>query len=158
MARARSPTKQVEESAQVAPTEEIVRAPAQAIRIARMAMELLAEVQAAPLDEAARSRFHKIHDASIGLLEASLSPELVAELDRVTTGGDDHASSSDAELRVAQAQLVGWLKGLLREMEAAVIVKQIQTQLSTRQANQQLVEHGASDPHPGDGVRSGSYL
>ncbi|HEY3438291.1 MAG TPA: proteasome activator, partial [Actinotalea sp.] len=86
--------------------------PAKVMRIGTMVKQLLEEVRSAPLDEAARSRLAAVHDRSLRELEDGLSPDLVAELRRITLPFSDETNPSESELRVAQAQLVGWLEGL----------------------------------------------
>ncbi|MCU1517580.1 MAG: hypothetical protein JWQ75_2301 [Pseudarthrobacter sp.] len=100
--------------------QDLVDEPAKVMRIGTMIRQLLEEVKAAPLDEAARGRLAEIHERSIKELEEGLAPELVAELERISLPFPDDAPPSDAELRIAQAQLVGWLEGLFHGIQAAV--------------------------------------
>jgi hypothetical protein len=90
------------------------------MRIGTMIRQLLEEVKSAPLDDAARGRLAAIHERSIKELEDGLAPELVAELDRISLPLSDEATPSDAELRIAQAQLVGWLEGLFHGIQTAI--------------------------------------
>lgn len=86
-----------------------------------MIRQLLEEVKSAPLDDAARGRLAEIHERSIKELEDGLAPELVAELERISLPfTDDEGTPSDAELRIAQAQLVGWLEGLFHGIQTAI--------------------------------------
>ncbi|MGD1011218.1 MAG: proteasome activator [Acidimicrobiales bacterium] len=112
--------------------EEVVAQPAKLMRIASMAKQLLDEVRLAPLDEASRSRMKEIYHESIRQLEGALSPELAAELDRLAIPFDD-GPPSDAELRVAQGQLVGWLAGLFQGIQATLFVQQVATQRQLEQ-------------------------
>src|SRR6478672_2397301 len=97
---------------------DLVEQPAKVMRIGSMIKQLLEEVRNAPLDDAGRARLAEIHHRSIEELKGGLAPELVAELDRIALPfGDD--SPSDAELRIAQAQLVGWLEGLFHGIQTA---------------------------------------
>ncbi len=96
---------------------ESVEQPAKVMRIGSMVKQLLDEVRAAPLDEASRTRLREIHEQSIRELAGALSPDLAAELDRMALPFDE-AVPSEAELRVAQAQLVGWLEGLFHGIQA----------------------------------------
>jgi len=100
--------------------QDLVDEPAKVMRIGTMIRQLLEEVKAAPLDEAARGRLAEIHERSIKELEDGLSPELVAELERISLPFPDNATPSDAELRIAQAQLVGWLEGLFHGIQTAI--------------------------------------
>ncbi|MGH3371923.1 MAG: bacterial proteasome activator family protein, partial [Nocardioidaceae bacterium] len=96
---------------------ELVEQPAKVMRIGNMIRQLLEEVKAAPLDEASRQRLKEIHAASIKELETGLAPELVEELDRLTLPFSEEATPTDGELRIAQAQLVGWLEGLFHGIQ-----------------------------------------
>src|SRR3954454_9571511 len=86
---------------------ELVEQPAKVMRVANMIRQLLEEVKSAPLDEASRARLRAIHEASIKELESGLAPELVEELERLSLDFTDDSTPTDAELRIAQAQLVG---------------------------------------------------
>ncbi|WP_375477924.1 bacterial proteasome activator family protein [uncultured Jatrophihabitans sp.] len=101
-----------------------VQQPAKVMRIGTMIKQLLEEVRAAPLDEAGRARLREIHESSIRELETGLAPELREELDRITIpfGGE---TPSEAELRIAQAQLVGWLEGLFHGIQTALFAQQM---------------------------------
>ena len=90
-----------------------------------MIRQLLEEVKAAPLDEASRNRLKEIHQASIKELEAGLAPELVEELERLTLPFTDEGTPSEGELRIAQAQLVGWLEGLFHGIQTAIYAQQM---------------------------------
>ena len=100
--------------------QDLVDEPAKVMRIGTMIRQLLEEVKSAPLDDAARGRLAAIHERSIKELEDGLAPELVAELDRISLPFSDEATPSDAELRIAQAQLVGWLEGLFHGIQTAI--------------------------------------
>ncbi|MGO4189232.1 bacterial proteasome activator family protein [Pseudarthrobacter sp. TAF60_1] len=100
--------------------QDLVDEPAKVMRIGTMIRQLLEEVKAAPLDDAARGRLAEIHERSIKELEDGLAPELVAELERINLPFPDDATPSDAELRIAQAQLVGWLEGLFHGIQTAI--------------------------------------
>jgi len=100
--------------------QDLVDEPAKVMRIGTMIRQLLEEVKSAPLDEAARGRLAEIHERSIKELEDGLAPELVAELERISLPFPENALPSDAELRIAQAQLVGWLEGLFHGIQTAI--------------------------------------
>jgi hypothetical protein len=102
---------------------EAVVSPAKVLRIGSMVRQLLEEVRNAPLDEAGRTRLREIYDISIRELASGLSPDLAAELNRVVLPLEG-AAPSEAELRVAQAQLVGWLEGLFHGIQAALFAQQ----------------------------------
>lgn len=109
------------------PLGDLVEQPAKVMRIGGMIRQLLDEVKAAPLDDASRTRLREIHRQSVKELEDGLAPELVAELQRLSLPFEDE-SPSDAELRIAQAQLVGWLEGLFHGIQAALYAQQVQAQ------------------------------
>ncbi|RYV51590.1 bacterial proteasome activator family protein [Pengzhenrongella frigida] len=107
---------------------ELVDQPAKVMRIGTMIKQLLEEVRSAPLDEAARTRLAAVHERSLHELEDGLSPELVAELHRITLPLGADGIPSDAELRIAQAQLVGWLEGLFHGIQTALVAQQMAAQ------------------------------
>jgi Protein of unknown function (DUF2587) len=103
----------------------LIGQPAKVMRIGSMIKQLLEEVKAAPLDEKARARLTEIHRRSIDELESGLAPELVSELERLSLPFDEGQTPSEAELRMAQAQLVGWLEGLFHGIQAALVAQQM---------------------------------
>src|SRR5215471_10691528 len=134
-------------------TRESVEQPAKVMRIGSMIKQLLDEVRAAPLDDASRDRLAGIFETSVKELSESLSPDLRDELERLAPPFVGDNAPSDAELRVAQAQLVGWLEGLFHGIQATLFAQQMQ-------ARQQLEEMRRQLP-PGqvpDGERPGTYL
>lgn len=104
---------------------DMVEQPAKVMRIGSMIRQLLEEVKAAPLDEASRARLKEIHTSSIKELEDGLAPELIEELERLTLPFAEGAAPSDAELRIAQAQLVGWLEGLFHGIQTTLFAQQM---------------------------------
>ena len=106
---------------------ESVERPAKVMRIGSMIKQLLDEVRQAELDEPSRARLKEIYEISVRELADTLSPELAAELDRLAISFDT-AAPSDAELRIAQAQLVGWLEGLFHGIQATLFAQQIAAQ------------------------------
>lgn len=115
----------------------MVAQPAKVMRIGTMIKQLLDEVRSAPLDDVARTRLASIHERSLHELEEGLSPELVAELHRITLPFSEDAPS-DAELRIAQAQLVGWLEGLFHGIQTALVAQQMATQAQLSQMRRAL--------------------
>src|SRR6201986_1771693 len=107
------------------PVPEMVDQPAKVMRIGSMIRQLLEEVRAAPLDEKSRARLKEIHESSIKELEDGLGPELVSELERLSLPFADDELPSEAELRVAQAQLVGWLEGLFHGIQTTLFAQQM---------------------------------
>ncbi|MFF2268300.1 bacterial proteasome activator family protein [Cellulosimicrobium cellulans] len=116
----------------------VIEEPAKVMRIGGMIKKLLDEVRDAPLDEAARSRLAEIHERSLTELEEGLSPDLVAELHRITLPFSDDTVPTDAELRVAQAQLVGWLEGLFHGIQTALVAQQMAAQAQLSQIRRAL--------------------
>ena len=114
----------------------MVEEPAKVMRIGTMIKQLLEEVRAAPLDEASRNRLRDIHAASIRELEDGLSPELREELERLTLPFSEGETPSDAELRIAQAQLVGWLEGVFHGIQTALFAQQMAARQQLEQMRQ----------------------
>ncbi|HVA41978.1 MAG TPA: bacterial proteasome activator family protein, partial [Acidimicrobiales bacterium] len=114
------------------PTE-TVEQPAKVMRMGSMIKQLLEEVRMAPLDEASRARLREIYDTSIRELSEGLSPDLVGELERVATPFTLEIPSQ-AELRVAQAQLVGWLEGLFHGIQATLFAQQMAARVQMEEA------------------------
>ncbi|WP_265521669.1 bacterial proteasome activator family protein [Oerskovia flava] len=132
--------------------ESAIEEPAKVMRIGGMIKRLLEEVRDAPLDEAARERLAEIHERSLRELEEGLSPELVAELHRITLPFGDDTVPSDAELRVAQAQLVGWLEGLFHGIQTALVAQQMAAQAQLTQIRRALPAGSLPpDAHPSAG-------
>jgi hypothetical protein len=111
----------------------LVEHPAKVMRIGSMIKQLLEEVRASPLDEAGRQRLTEIHRRSIIELEDGLAPELVEELERLSLPFEPGHVPSEAELRIAQAQLVGWLEGLFHGIQAALVAQQMAARVQLEQ-------------------------
>ncbi|WP_344081351.1 bacterial proteasome activator family protein [Luedemannella helvata] len=111
----------------------LIEQPAKVMRIGSMIKQLLEEVRSAPLDEAARQRLTQIHKRSISELEDGLAPELVEELERLSLPFTQDTTPSVDELRIAQAQLVGWLEGLFHGIQAALVAQQMAARLQLEQ-------------------------
>ncbi|PSK99350.1 uncharacterized protein DUF2587 [Murinocardiopsis flavida] len=107
------------------PITDMVEHPAKVMRIGSMIRQLLEEVKAAPLDEASRARLKEIHSSSVKELEDGLAPELIAELERLSLPFAEDATPSESELRIAQAQLVGWLEGLFHGIQTTLFAQQM---------------------------------
>src|SRR5271156_1992334 len=134
---------------------DLVEQPAKVMRIGTMIKQLLEEGRAAPLDEASRSRLREIHAKSIRELEEGLAPELRDELDRLTLPFTEGSVPSDAELRIAQAQLVGWLEGLFHGIQTALFAQQ----MAARSQREQMREQRGLPPGAGGpGSGTGHYL
>ncbi|MFV2118749.1 bacterial proteasome activator family protein [Streptomyces sp. Act-28] len=120
------------------PVTEMVEQPAKVMRIGSMIKQLLEEVRAAPLDEASRVRLKEIHHSSVKELEEGLAPELVEELERLSLPFTDETIPSEAELRIAQAQLVGWLEGLFHGIQTALFAQQMAARAQLEQMRRAL--------------------
>ncbi|MGZ5417118.1 MAG: bacterial proteasome activator family protein [Nocardioides sp.] len=152
---------------------DLVEQPAKVMRIGSMIRQLLEEVKAAPLDEASRARLADIHKSSIKELEAGLAPELVEELERLSLPFSSD-TPSEAELRIAQAQLVGWLEGLFHGIQTAIYAQQMAARAQLEQMRRALppgmvpseeqlaaAQEAQARHAPGNdegGQRSGMYL
>lgn len=134
---------------------ELVEQPAKVMRIGSMIRQLLEEVKSAPLDEASRMRLREVFELSITELKDGLAPELVEELDRLNRSFDVEAPS-EAELRVAQAQLVGWLEGLFHGIQAAIHAQQVQAQNQLRTMRLELPNAAVEDQTTGEKADPGS--
>src|ERR687895_2200654 len=120
------------------PVTEMVEQPAKVMRIGNMIRQLLDEVKAAPLDEASRARLKDIHASSIKELEDGLAPELVDELERLSLPFTEGDVPSEAELRIAQAQLVGWLEGLFHGIQTTLFAQQMAARAQLEQMRRAL--------------------
>ena len=146
---------------------DLVEQPAKVMRIGSMIRQLLEEVKAAPLDEASRNRLKEIHQASIHELEAGLAPELVEELERLTLPFSEDGTPSEGELRIAQAQLVGWLEGLFHGIQTALFAQQMAARAQFEEMRRRALPPGVGgfpgspgsgeDPH-GPTSNTGQYL
>ena len=138
---------------------DLVEQPAKVMRIGTMIKQLLEEVRAAPLDEASRSRLREIHATSIAELEEGLAPELREELQRLALPFSEDSIPSDAELRIAQAQLVGWLEGLFHGIQTALFAQQMAARAQLEQMRQGALPPGMAPPGPSTpGHGTGQYL
>jgi hypothetical protein len=116
--------------------DEQVSRPAKLIRIASMVRTMLEEVRRAPLDEEGRVALRRIHERSLRELEGILSPALREELDEVALDFDADVPT-ESELRIAQAQLVGWLEGLFHGIQATLFTQQVAAQAQLDQMHRQ---------------------
>jgi proteasome activator-like protein len=137
---------------------EAVEQPAKVMRIGSMIKQLLEEVRQAPLDEASRVRLREIYETSVRELAEGLSPDLRDELDRLAMPFDSDAAPSEAELRVAQAQLVGWLEGLFHGIQATLFAQQMaaQAQLEQMRSRRGLPPGVQADDGSGSGPQPGA--
>jgi Bacterial proteasome activator len=129
---------QDENASRERPVTEMVEQPAKVMRIGNMIRQLLEEVRAAPLDEKSRVRLKEIHQSSIKELEDGLAPELVDELERLSLPFTEQDVPSEAELRIAQAQLVGWLEGLFHGIQTTLFAQQMAARAQLEQMRRAL--------------------
>jgi Protein of unknown function (DUF2587) len=147
-------------------SEETVSEPAKVMRIGSMIKQLLEEVRQAPLDEKSRARLRNVFDRSVTELSSALSPDLQDELHSLALPFADGEIPSESELRIAQAQLVGWLEGLFHGIQATLFAQQMaaQAQLQQMRGGEQqrglptgmMAQEGA--PSDGRAVGGGTYL
>ena len=133
-------------------TESITQ-PAKLLRIGSMVKQLLEEVRQAPLDEASRGRLREIYEQSIRELADGLSADLAGELDRIAIPFDS-PNPSESELRIAHAQLVGWLEGLFHGIQATLVAQQVAARAQLDEMRQQSITDGDDSPVG----RPGTYL
>lgn len=151
----------VEDAAEAARGEAIEQ-PAKVMRVGAMMRQLLEELRGTDLDVASRERLKEIHETSISELRSALSPDLHEELTRLALPFSDDDAPTDAELRVAKAQLVGWLEGLVQGIQATLFAQQVaaQQQLANMRGPGQLP--AGAPPQPGQRPSSpppgGTYL
>jgi hypothetical protein len=146
---------------------EQVESPAKVMRVGSMVKQLLDEVRSAPLDDRSRERMKDIYQTSVRELASALSPDLKDELARLTLPFDD-TTPSDAELRVAQAQLVGWLEGLFHGIQATLFAQQAAARQQLENMRGQLPQGmvvpegmgrpGGAPSADGEDARPGTYL
>ncbi|MDQ1683056.1 MAG: hypothetical protein QOC60_1374 [Frankiaceae bacterium] len=137
---------------------EFVQQPAKVMRIGTMIKGLLEEVRAAPLDDASRARLREIHASSIRELGQGLSPELRDELDRLTLPFGADEIPSDAELRIAQAQLAGWLEGLFHGIQTALFAQQMAARVQLDEMRRRALPAGDDDATQLSPRSGGPYL
>jgi len=140
---------------------EAITSPAKVMRIGSMVKQLLEEVREAPLDVASRERLAEIYERSVVELSEALSPDLQEELRMLTLPFEDGDVPSEGELRIAKAQLVGWLEGLFHGIQATLMAQQVAAQRQLQEMRQ--LPGGSPAPQPGPnpeagGDRPGTYL
>jgi hypothetical protein len=134
---------------------EAVEQPAKVMRIGSMIKQLLEEVRSLSLDEPSRERLKEIYDTSVQELAASLSPDLRAELERLSPPFGEGVPT-EAELRVAKAGLVGWLEGLFHGIQATLFAQQMAARQQLEDMRRRLPAGAADDPE--GPARPGTYL
>lgn len=135
-----------------------VEEPAKVMRIGTMIKQLLEEVRQAPLDEKSRNRLREIYETSILELGEGLSADLRDELKRLTSPFEGSEAPTEAELRIAQAQLVGWLEGLFHGIQATLFAQQVNARAQLDEIRRRGLPQASSEESPGDDTRPGTYL
>ncbi len=131
-----------------------IHEPSKLIRIASMTRAMLDEVRQAPLDEAGRRRLRDIYDRSLAQLREALSEDLEEELQSIFQPVETDAVS-ESELRIVQAQLVGWLEGLFHGIQASLWNQQAAAAAQLEEMRRRrALEPGAADAR----VQPGQYL
>ena len=155
-----------EEGEQTPSPTDMVSEPAKVMRIGTMVRQLLEEVRSAPLDDQGRRRLAQVQAASIEELKDGLSPDLADELERLTAPFNSEEAPTDAELRISQAQLVGWLEGLFQGIQTALVAQQMAARAQLDQMRRALPgvpgaapsDAGEPPAGPGGGHTGGMYL
>lgn len=136
---------------------EAVERPAKVMRIGSMIKLLLEEVRQADLDEASRDRLREIYETSVRELAEALSPDLREELGRLAHPFSQEGVPSEAELRVAKAQLVGWLEGLFHGIQATLFAQQMAARQQLDEMRRRLPAGAGNSPVEAE-QRPGTYL
>jgi len=136
---------------------DLVEQPAKVMRIGSMIKQLLEEVRAAPLDEASRARLKEIHASSVRELEQGLAPELRDELERLSLPFTEDVVPSESELRIAQAQLVGWLEGVFHGIQTALFAQQMAARVQLEEMRRKALPGGHPQAPPSTSG-TGQYL
>lgn len=140
-------------------SREAVESPGKVMRIGTMIKQLLEEVRGAPLDERSRERLREIYETSVKELAEGISPDLREELDRLVSPFAEDSVPSDAELRIAQAQLVGWLEGLFHGIQATLFAQQVAARNQLEQMGRRGLPQRTGNPAGSDeDNRPGTYL
>ena len=137
---------------------ESVEQPAKVVRVGTMMRQLLEEVKSSPLDERSRERLKEIYQSSITELGSALSDDLREELDRLASPFASEASPSSDELRIAQAQLVGWLEGLIQGIQAAMFAHQFMTAAPIEDSSPSMLNPAGGEKSDSSEDRPGNYL
>ncbi len=131
---------------------ETVSQPAKVLRIGSMIKQLLEEVRSTTLDERARVRLREIYETSVREVASGLSPDLREELDRLALPFSDAEAPSDAELRIAQAQLLGWLEGLFHGIQATLFAQQMAARAQLEEIRRRGLPPGSEERAPAGGT------
>ena len=149
---------EAEAEAAAAAGQETITEPAKLLRIATMVRELLDETRQASLDEAGRKRLADVYQRSVGELSEVLSSDLREELDSLAPPME--GVPTESEIRIAQAQLVGWLEGLFHGIQAAMFAQQAAARAQFEELRRRgLLAQNPQEQPPAEGqARGGQYL
>jgi hypothetical protein len=136
------------------PPTDTIEQPGNLLWIGTMAKPQLEEIRQTPLDAASRARLRELYQISLRELAESLSPETRDELGRMALPFSDSEAPSEAELRIAQAQLVGWLEGLFQGIQATLFAQQMAARAQLEEMRARAVPPARGDQPP----RTGTYL
>ena len=137
---------------------ESVEQPAKVVRVGTMMRQLLEEVKSSPLDDQSRERLKEIYESSVAELGSALSDDLREELNRLASPFGAETSPSNDELRIAQAQLVGWLEGLIQGIQAAMFAHQFMNNPLIEEPGPGMLNPGDDDKADICDDRPGNYL
>jgi hypothetical protein len=143
----------VDPAAAEAPPQETVMEPAKLLRIASMVRQLLDDTRQASIDEAGRKRLAEIYQRSVAELGESISKDLKDELAELAPPLD--GLPSESEIRIAQAQLVGWLEGLFHGIQAAMFAQQAAARQQFEELRRRGLPGGQPDGAPELGEQGG---
>ena len=141
-----------------AETTELITEPGKVMRIGSMVKQLLEEVRSGSLDEASRERLAEIYERSIVELADAMSPDLQEELHNLALPFAEGVVPSESELRVAKAQLVGWLEGLFHGIQATLFAQQLAARQQFEQMRQLPPGSMSQRPQESTNDRPGTYL
>ncbi len=136
-------------------SEQSIESPAKIIRVGAMVKQLLEEVRHAPIDESARDHLRDIYEQSIEELKSALSPDLADELERLAPDFDGEETPTESSLRLAQAQLVGWLEGLFHGIQATLMAQQMSMRQHVEGTRAELAQPGAQPGGPASAPAAG---
>ena len=126
-----------------------ISSPTKLIRLASMTRALLDEVRQAPLDEAGRERLAVVHDQTLDQLRGMMSEELIEEFNSIFVPFDEPDEATESELRLAQAQLIGWLEGLFHGIQASLMSQQMAAKAQLAEMQRQVPQTTGGDDSSG---------
>ena len=138
-----------------------IEEPGKLLRIAVMMREMQEEVRRAPSDEAGRERLRVVSERAVSQLCDALSGDLREELQTLNLPLGE-GTTSESEILIAQAQLIGWLEGLFQGIQAAIVNQQMQARHQLEQMRSRGLPGGriiqGSPPEQQGPSGTGQYL